>query len=322
MHDLTIVVVNYRTGALTVNCLASVMADPSLPSDARIMVVDGGSGDKSSELITSAISGNGWGERIAFLELPENGGFAFGNNRAIEAANDLWGRAKAVLLLNPDTVVRPGAIGALTNFLDEHPEAGIVGSSLEDFDGTKQACSFRFPTALGELEGEARFGPLTRLLGPWCVVLPLGTEPSRAQWISGASMLVRQEVFQDIGGLDEEYFLYYEELDFCRRASSRGWQCWTVPASRIVHLCGQATGVSARGARLGRRPAYWFNSRNRYFQKHHSPWGRAAVDLAWMAGQAIWLLRQRLAQKPNQDPPFLVRDFLAHRTRRQANESI
>jgi N-acetylglucosaminyl-diphospho-decaprenol L-rhamnosyltransferase len=314
MNHLTIAIVNYRTGALTVNCLASIVRDISLPPDTRIMVVDGSSGDKSSELITSAISGNGWGERIAFLELPKNGGFAFGNNRAIEAATGLWGRAKAVLLLNPDTIVRPGAIGALTRFLDEHPEAGIVGSCLEDFDGTKQACSFRFPTALGELEGEARFGPLTRLLGSWRVVLPFSAGPSRAEWISGASMLVRQEVFDQIGGLDEDYFLYYEEVDFCRRAVGRGWQCWTVPESRIVHLCGQSTGLSARGARPGRRPAYWFNSRSRYFRKHHTAWGRATVDLAWMAGQAIWLLRRKLQRRPNQDPPFLVRDFLAHRT--------
>lgn len=316
MIDLAIVIVNYRTGALTVDCLASIMEDPSVPALTRIMVVDGGSGDKSSELITASIASNGWGERIGFLALPVNGGFAYGNNQAIAAANSRWGRARAILLLNPDTIVRPGAIGALFDFLLEHPEAGIVGSSLEDFDGTRQACSFRFPTALGELEGEARFGPITRLLKRWCVVLPVGNKPGRADWISGASMMVRQAVFDQIGVLDENYFLYFEELDFCRRAANLGWECWTVPQSRIVHLCGQATGVSIRGARAARRPAYWFNSRNLYLQKHHGPWGRAAIDLAWIAGQAVWHIRQALQRQPNQDPPFLVRDFLAHRTAR------
>ena len=316
MLDLTIIIVNYRTGALTVDCLASIMADPSVPPDTRIMVVDGGSGDKSSELIPAAIADHDWGESVAFLPLSRNGGFAFGNNQGIAAARKKWGRARAVLLLNPDTVVRPGAIGALTAFMDSHPLVGIVGSLLEDFDGTRHACSFRFPTALGEFEAEARFGPLTRLLNKSCVVLPVGEHPSRADWVSGASMLVRQDVFEQIGLLDEEYFLYYEELDFCRRAASQGWECWTVPQSRIVHLCGQATGVSVRGTRAARRPAYWFRSRNRYFDKHHGRWGRAAADLAWLLGQGVWNVRQALQHRPNQDPPFLLRDFLAHRIAR------
>jgi N-acetylglucosaminyl-diphospho-decaprenol L-rhamnosyltransferase len=320
MNDLAIIIVNYRTGQLTVDCIASIMADTFLPVDTGIMVVDGSSGDNSSELIASAISENDWSDRVAFLQLTRNGGFAYGNNRGIEAAHARWGRAKSILLLNPDTIVRPGAIRELFNYLLEHREVGIVGSSLEDFDGTKQACYFRFPTPLSELECEARFGPLTRLLQRWCVVMPTGAAPSRVDWVSGASMLVRREVFDQIGALDEGYFLYFEELDFCRRAANSGWQCWTVPQSRIVHLCGQATGVSVRGVRAARRPSYWFNSRNRYFNKHHGRWGKTAADLAWIMGQAIWHLRQAVQRRPNQDPPFLVRDFLAHMAPRASNE--
>ncbi|ODT66692.1 MAG: glycosyl transferase family 2 [Pelagibacterium sp. SCN 63-23] len=316
MPELTIIVVNYRTGGLTVDCLASIMADPLLPAATRVLVVDGASADGSSELIAAAIADNGWGETVAFVDLPQNGGFAYGNNRAIEAADALWGVAPAYLLLNPDTIVRPGAIGALVRFMDDHPGAGIVGSSLEDPDGTRQACSFRFPTAISEFESEARVGPITRLLQRWRVVLLLGDEPSRADWVSGASMLIRRDVFDQIGWLDEKYFLYYEELDFCRRASKVGWHCWSVPQSRVVHLCGQATGLSAKGAKPKRRPAYWFNSRNRYFDLHHGRWGRALADLGWMGGQAVWHFRKFLQRRPNSDPPFLVRDFLANRMQR------
>jgi N-acetylglucosaminyl-diphospho-decaprenol L-rhamnosyltransferase len=316
MLDLTIVIVNYRTADLTIDCLHSIVNDPSVPANTRVMVADGVSGDGSSQLIAAALTDNGWQDTMALLDLPKNGGFAYGNNHAIAAADARWGKARAYLLLNPDTLVRSGAIGPLVQFLEDHREAGIVGSLLEDPDGTHQACSFRFPSAISELEAQARFGPITRIVQRWHVVLSVGRTPSRADWVSGASMLVRREVFEQIGGLDEEYFLYYEELDFCRRAADRGWQCWTVPQSRVVHLCGQSTGISAKGVPAKRRPAYWFNSRNRYFEKHHGRWRKAAVDLAWITGQAIWQMRNAIHPRPNYDPPFLVRDFLAHRTAR------
>nr|WP_314262186.1 glycosyltransferase family 2 protein [uncultured Devosia sp.] len=316
MLDLTIVVVNYKTGPLALDCLASVMADPSFPQQGRMMIVDAVSGDGSTQLLADAIEANHWGDRAAVLDLPRNGGFAYGNNRAIEAADARWGRAHSYLLLNPDTYVRPGAVGALVQFLADHPEVGMVGSSLEDPDGTRQACSFRFPSAMSELDGEARVGPISRLLRRWCVAPSFDQSPVQVDWVSGASMLVRGKVFDQIGMLDEEYFLYYEELDFCRRAVDAGWTCWTEPKSRVVHLCGQSTGVSDRKKRAVRRPTYWFNSRRRYFAKHHGRWGSLLADAGWIAGQAVWHLRQLVERRDNIDPPFLVRDFLAHRLAR------
>ena len=313
MLDLTIAIVNYRTGGLTIDCLSSVIADPSMPVNTRIVVADAVSNDGSSEMIANAITTNNWGERVSLIDLPRNGGFAYGNNRAIEFAEALWGKSKAYLLLNPDTVVRSGAIGALSIFLADNPKVGIAGSALEEPDGTAQACSFRFPSPLSELEGEARVGPITRMLLKWRVVLPTGTVPSPAQWVSGASMMIRREVFDHIGGLDEEYFLYYEELDFCQRAVDAGWHCWTVPQSRVVHLCGQSTGINDTKPQLSRRPTYWFDSRSRYFAKHHGHWGRALADFTWVFGQVIWQTRQMLQRRPNNDPPYLLQDFLAHR---------
>lgn len=316
MLDLTIVIVNFRTGGLTIDCLASLMADPSLPAGTKIMAVDAASGDGSGGMIATAVAARGWQQHIALVDLPINGGFAYGNNRAIEAADARWGVARNYLLLNPDTVVRPGAIAPLLEFLDKHADVGIVGSLLEDPDGTPQACSFRFPSAFSEFESEARLGLFTRVLQRWRVVLPVGPAPHQADWVSGASMMVKRDVFDRIGGLDEDYFLYYEELDFCRRATAAGWQCWTVPQSRVVHLCGQSTGLTAKNAKPRRRPSYWFNSRNLYFSKHHGRWGKFAADLGWIGGQGVNNLRQALQRRPNNDPPFLVRDFLANRTQR------
>jgi hypothetical protein len=90
----------------------------------------------------------------------------------------------------------------------------------------------------------------------------------------------------EIGGVDENFFLYYEEVDFCRRAARHGWECWHVPESRVVHLVGQSTGVTRRHKRIGRRPFYWLESRRRYYSKHHNRlYGRLA-DMAWITAGA------------------------------------
>src|SRR5277367_5597369 len=91
----------------------------------------------------------------------------------------------------------------------------------------------------------------------------------RTDWVNGASMMVRREVFDSIGLMDEKFFLYYEETDFCLRALEAGWPTWTVPSSRVVHLEGQSTGATGAIAKRKRVPKYWFDSRRRYFRKHH-----------------------------------------------------
>ncbi|KKB80640.1 glycosyl transferase family 2 [Devosia limi DSM 17137] len=313
MLDVAVIIVNYRTAQLTIDSVAALLADPSMPQGSHIVVIDGASGDGSAEVIGKAINGNGWSDRVTLAPQDVNGGFAYGNNRGIEVVDADLGGAKSYLLLNPDTVVRSGAVLALADFLDQNPNVGIVGSRLEDPDGTLQACSFRFPTALGELESEARVGPVSLLLRHWRVVLPVSDRPSQADWVSGASMMIRRDVLEEVGQLDEGYFLYYEELDFCRRAVDLGWQCWTVPASRVVHLCGRATGLPSKGPKVNRRPSYWFQSRRRYFNKYHKGFGALASDLGWLTGQGIWHLRCWLERKPNGDAPRLVGDFLANR---------
>jgi len=313
MLDVAVIIVNYRTAQLAIDSVAALIADPTMPLASHIVVIDGASGDGSAETIGRAITNNGWSDRVTLAPLAVNGGFAYGNNRGIEIANADHGGAQFYLLLNPDTVARTGAVRAMTDFLEQNPRAGIVGSRLEDPDGTLQACSFKFPSALGELESEARTGPVSRLLRPWRVVLPVTDQPTHADWVSGASMMIRREVIEAVGLLDEGYFLYYEELDFCRRAVDLGWQCWTVPTSRVVHLCGQSTGVSGKGPKLSRRPGYWFQSRQRYFNKHHKGIGALVTDLGWLTGQGIWHLRCWLERKPNADAPKLVGDFLANR---------
>jgi N-acetylglucosaminyl-diphospho-decaprenol L-rhamnosyltransferase len=125
-------------------------------------------------------------------------------------------------------------------------------------------------------------------------------------------MIVRREVFEAIGLLDEGYFLYFEEVDFCLRARRAGWPCWYEPSSRVVHLVGQSTGVTnAATARL-RRPGYWFRARRRYFLKNHGPLATLAADLAWASSYAAYLARAAIQRKPVLDPEKLLRDFVRH----------
>jgi GT2 family glycosyltransferase len=309
---LAIVIVNYRTGALAIDCLKSLAVPGTVPAQTRIVVVDGASGDDSVDKIKDAIRTHGWCDHVSLLSLSENRGFAYGNNRGVAHARQLYGRPQYILFLNPDTIARPGGIVPLVEFMDTHTRAGVAGSRLEDPDGSGQACAFRFPSFAAEIESEARFGPVTRLLHRWRIAPDMYDTPTLMDWVSGASMIVTTELFEQLGGFDESYFLYYEEVDFCMRAARAGWECWHVPESRIIHLVGQSTGVTVRQVRPARRPAYWFESRRRFFVTHYGRAYTALANAGWIAGHLIWRARLIVQGKASSASPYLLYDFIRH----------
>jgi hypothetical protein len=306
-----VVIVNYNTGELVVDCLHSLAAEAD-ELGLRVVVVDNASPDGSAARLREAIGANGWADWVELLPLDRNGGFAAGNNAAIRPMLASPDPPDHVLLLNPDTVVRPGAVRRLVEFLDSHPRAGIAGSRLEDPDGTPQRSAFRFPGVAAEFENGTRLGLLSRLLSPFVVAPPQRDKEHKTEWLSGASLLVRREVFERIGFLDEGFFLYFEDVDFCRRARSAGWECWYVPSSRVVHLVSRSTGVNAAGRPARRVPEYWLAARRRYFVKHHGHLMAWVASLAWVIGRASWRLRRRLQAKPDPDPPHLLADFVRY----------
>jgi hypothetical protein len=264
-------------------------------------------------LIREAVAANGWDAWVRLIESPVNGGFAFGNNTALRDAASRGLRYEHVWMLNPDTVVRPGALRALTDHFDAHPRAGLAGSSVEeDEHGTLWPYAFRFPSVLGEFESTIRMGPITKLLDPWVVARRMGDGPQQAQWLSGCSIMIRGKVVEAIGLMDEQFFLYYEEVDYCRRAVQAGWECWYVPKSRIYHISGRSTGISGEGASKRRIPAYWYESRRRYFVKHHGRAYTMLADLGWIVGMVIGRARHRLTGKVDDDPPHYFKDFVRH----------
>ena len=308
---LLVVIVNYRTGDLTVACLRSLAAEVSA-ADARVVVTDNCSGDASPAQIAAAIADNGWSGWASFMPLERNGGFAYGNNAAIRPALAAANKPQYVLLLNPDTEIRPGALTELLKFMDAHPKVGIAGSRLEHPDGAVQISAFRFHSVLSELEAGLRLGAVSKLLQRKVVAPPPPAQAAPTDWVAGASMIIRREVFDCIGLMDEAYFMYFEEVDFCLRARRAGWPCWYVPASRVVHFVGQSSGVTDVKKARKRRPAYWFESRRRFFENNFGGARALMANVVWAAGFALWRVRRAIQRKPDADPEHLLGDFLRH----------
>lgn len=316
---LLVVIVNYRTPDLTIACLNSLVAERQALKDRQlaasgtgmqVVVTDNASGDDSVARISSAIATAGWSEWVSLMPLAQNGGYACGNNAALQLALRSPAPPSYFLLLNPDTIVRPGAIQALVDFMETHPAVGIAGSRLEDPDGTPQCSAFRFHTVLSELDSSLRLGLVSKLLARWVVWPPIADQPHPTDWVAGASLMVRRPVLEQVGLLDEAYFMYYEEMDFCLQARKAGWSCWYVPHSHVVHLVGQSSGVTDTRRPPRRLPQYWFDSRRRYFTKNHGVFYAALADVIWAASFATWKLRQAIQGKPNHDPPQMLSDFL------------
>jgi len=307
-REVVIVIVSYNSADLVIDCLRSIASEPpTLGIGIRAIVVDNASGDATT--ISQAIAVNSWAAWVTLIESPRNGGFAYGNNLAIERAYHER-TPDYIYLLNPDTIVRPGAISALTCFLENHPEVGIVGSSLENLDGTDWPFAFRFPSIISEFEAGLEFGLITRLLRRWVVPVQMPKLDQRIDWVSGASMMIRREVIDTIGGFDEGYFLYFEETDFCLRAARAGFSTWYVPESRVMHAGCQSTKLTEAGLAQKRLPAYWFESRRRYFMATHGPRYAATVDIVALVAHLLGACKRRLQCRNGK--PYFIRDFLKY----------
>lgn len=314
---LLVVIVNYKTAELTTACLRSLRPEATTLAGCHIVVVDNASGDGPA--LRDIVRTEGWEDWVTIDVAKNNGGFAAGNNVAIHPAlaNE---PPEFVLLLNSDTEARTGALRILVEFMEAHPDVGIAGSGIENPDGSDWPIAFRFITPAGQLLSALRLGFLDRLFPSTVVPRRMDqTQAAPVDWVAGASMIVRREVFETIGLLDEGYFLYFEEVDFCLRARRAGWPCWYVPQSRIMHIGGQSSGVVGVGGKsrekdsnVPRIPAYWFESRRRYFLKNFGCFGAIVADIGFSIGYTFWRLRRRLQRKPDLDPPFMLSDIWRH----------
>lgn len=308
--DIAVVIVTYKSAQFTIDSLRSVAAERSAAGlRIRAVVVDNASGDLP--VIADAVAANGWSAWVTCVLAPINGGFAYGNNLGIQQAY-ANGAPAYVHLLNPDAQVRQGAIGSLVQFMEGRPDVGIAGGSFENLDGTDWPFAFRFPSMLGELDARLEVGLVTRLLRPWVVPRVMTKTPQPVDWVCGASMMIRPGVFAAIGGLDENYFLYFEETDFCYRAKQAGFSTWYVPESRVMHIAGQSTKVDERNAAPKRMPHYWFESRRRYFAITYGVRRAIMIDIVALLAHALGWLKRILLLRTRTAIPHFFRDLVRY----------
>ncbi|MBZ0269335.1 glycosyltransferase family 2 protein [bacterium] len=269
--DISILVVSWNTSALLSRCLESVRSAVRLSHE--VIVVDNASDDDSVALVRERHP------EVRLIALEENVGFSRGNNRAMEGATGRY-----LLLLNPDTEVRPGALEDLVGFLDRNPDVGIAGPTLWNPDGTHQPSTRPFPTLRNEF---LRATMLWRLFPTAALRRARRNEEDRPDEVSGAALCIRRECLERIGPMDEGNFMYYEDTDWCRRARSAGWEVAYRPGPGIVHVRWGAS----RGAARARTIVTSQRSAERYFRKHHGDASIAGLRLVALLGGSVRLVR-------------------------------
>lgn len=310
--DIAIVVVNYRTSELALSCLRAVAIERLALPRLRAIVVDGGSADGSAERLAHALEDPEFASWTSLLALPVNGGFGWANNQAMLLLLNGERPPEYIHLLNPDTVLEPGAMLALVRCLHADANAAAAGSQLLDPDGSLSGSAFSFPTLRGEFTRGARTGLLERLLAmkPDPETFPDARE---VDWVTGASVLLRSSALRQVGLFDDGFFLYHEEVELMWRLRQAGWTIMHEPRSRVIHVGGAATGVRGRSGEvelMPRRPPYWYRSRRRFFARSS---GQAAANCAltlWLAGHLIFRFSRPFRRGP-------AKRLLAHELRDQ-----
>ena len=303
---LLVVILNYNVTDLTIDCLRSL--EPEIPRvpGMKVAVCENGTGGNAEMRIREAITENSWESWAEVTAIFPNRGFTGGNNVIIRKWMAFPDSPEYFLLLNADTLVQPGALEALVRFMDAHPRVGITGSRLEWPDGTPQGSPFRFPGIASEFDRGLKLGIITRLLSPWAGRIPSPQTALQVDWVGGTSMIIRRDVIEAIGALDEGLYTYFDDVDYCLNAKRAGWQIWFLPESRITHLEGASTGIKEKNPK--RRPAYWYQARRRFFLKNHGALYTAIADAAFLIGFALWRVRRRIQRKPDTDPPYMLID--------------
>lgn len=273
------IVVSWNTADLLDACLVSLRdhAGLTLGEDLEVIVVDNGSTDGSADLVREH-----WPE-VVLVANDVNTGYTHANNQALPLA-----RGEQLLLINADAMLQPGCLPALRRRMEDDPHCAVVGPRLEYGDGSLQRWTAgRFP---GLRSGAAYFLFAERFSARAAAAsLFLATDtttPFRPDWVSSACMLVRRRALEQIGGMDEAFFCYMDDVDLCQRLADAGWATWYEPAATATHLMGQAT-----RRRTGRASPMALGNFNAYVRRHHS----VAASLALRAVQAAGFLGRAIA---------------------------
>ena len=253
MKTISVCIINYNTVALLRDCLHSVLAQNA----DEIVVVDSASTDRSVEMMKAEFPS------IAVMALSKNIGFGAASNRGIEACT-----SEQIVLLNADTRMKPGSLQSLRNYIEEHPEAAIIGPRILNPDETLQTSCFHFPTPFHIFlytSGLYRLIPHLPILKQRTLQKIAGESARPVPWILGAALAFRRETFERLGGFDESFFMYFEEVDLCYRLFLRGKQIHFVPEAEVIHVGGGSTIQKRAWSHI-----QFFASLAQFYRKHYS----------------------------------------------------
>jgi len=298
---LAAVIVNYRTPELSLRSLDSLLPEID-PRRDEIVLVDNGSGDDSMERMRSGVQSRRSSAPVKLVEAGRNRGYSAGVNLGIRAVE-----ADHYLVLNSDVIVRQGAISALVASTEQEPRPAMVAPRLEGREGDAQVSAFRYPSPLGELVEAAGTGPITRLFSRNASADSSNLSDAE-RWVSFAAVLISRITIERVGLMDEGFFMFFEDVDYCRRVRSAGGEIVDCPDARIVHLRGASSPVKRLRDQRERLPSYFYESRARYFSKHL---GRSALwraNALWMLGQSIAVARE-LVGRPRHNARGAARDI-------------
>jgi len=278
---LSIIILNWNGGQVLIDCLESIYAR-SHRFAFEVIVVDNASTDGSPDRVATEFP------QVRLLRNKRNLGFAGGNNRGLEVA-----QGRCLLLLNNDTIVLNDALEVMLDEMEAHPEVGILGCRLLNPDASLQRSCGIFPNLLTEFLDQTM---LHRLFPLYKMGHRTYDAPREVDWVTGACMLVRREVYEQVGGLDEGFHMFLEDVDWCMRVRRAGWQVRYTPAARIIHLKGYSSqSVLPHMLVEDQRSAY------RFFRKHYGPlrvWAMyPIVTLGCLVRGLFWAVRWLLGQR-------------------------
>ncbi|QIL90632.1 glycosyltransferase [Microbulbifer sp. SH-1] len=290
---LSIVIVNYKTPQMLIDCLESLLPElhtmNAACGEARVVIVDNKSNDDSVAQIAGWLSAQNpfTQTRITLVESPRNGGFSAGNNLGIAEVAACY-----YLLLNSDTIVRPGAITTLVKRMEGDCRLGALGPRLEYLDGRPQVSRFRRRGVTSELIRGAQLDLITRIFRAKNTAIELDEPEQEIDWISFACVLLRADVIAQVGDMDEGFFMYFEDIEYCLRIKSAGYAIKQELDARVVHLRGGTSSVKRNDSNQQRIPAYFYQSRSRYFTLLGGRRKLFWANIAWYTGRLLRLCKR------------------------------
>ena len=275
-------------------CVKSLLPERIAVPNLEVVLIDNASGDNSISIMSEGLADLISDGFVKLMPLELNGGFGWANNQALLMLMARKQPPEFVMLLNPDCKIEPSAIQLLSDELLANDKCAVAGSQLLNLDESWTGSAFRFPTIGREFVRGAGIGLVGRLLGI-APVLVTSDASCEADWVTGASCLIRTSALASEGLFDDGFFLYFEEVELMFRLREADWTIHHVPASRVFHIGGASTGLREGKALLASSfPLYWFQSRRRFLTLAYGPLRAWMANLAWIAGVAIGRVRAML----------------------------